>query len=228
MWHSVRMQLENMLSTKFFPRLVGDPFYNDMLRRAGIPLTVTHFEKLTQAQRTNLRGAVVLEMGLFTRGVESKLAVEASTLQVGIQKNVWLYRAANSAYPASRDGIWWFDEALWKKCLQVGPNDTDRLRWLHQALAVCYDWSQCDRIVRIRTGDPGIPAVRAIGSAKTRLDSPRMLSQPLPGIHVQATIFGGLDGGLTQTILPFIPRDYMEQVQRFSTAELGKPLAYKH
>ena len=33
-----------------------------------------------------------------------------------------------------------------------------------------------------------------------------MFGQPLPGITVNATIHGGLRGGLMQTIFPFIPR----------------------
>ena len=226
MWTKVQTELETALATKFFSRLYYDKAYTELLKEAGIrPAQDLDFAKLSAAQSRDLRNVAKLRMSLFIGDLKSKMAVEGSTLQYVALKNQTLYRAANSAGPGSPGGIWWFTEDIWKQCQrEAGVSDSKRVHWLHQRLAVCYDWSKCDRIVKIEvTGSSEIPAVQAIGLPKTLFDSPRMLGNPLPGIVHQATMHGGLGGGLQQTVLPFIPRLEIRSVLTFATDKVGNP-----
>ena len=226
MWTKVQSELETALSTKFFPRLYYDKAYTEFLSEAGIrPAQDLDFAKLSAAQIADLKNVAKLRMSLFMGDLKSRMAVEGSTLQYVALKNQTLYRAANSAAPGSPGGIWWFSEDIWKQCQrEAGAADSKRIHWLHQRLAVCYDWSQCDRIVKIEMhGSSEIPAVQATGLPKTRFDSPRMFGTPLPGITHRAMMHGGLGGGVQQTVLPFIPRLEIRSVLSFATDHVGNP-----
>jgi hypothetical protein len=221
MWTKVQLELETALATRFFPRLFYDKAYTEFLAEAGIrPAQNLDFSRLSAAQSGDLKNLAKLRMSLFIGDLQSRMAVEAASLKYVPLKNQTLYRAANSAAPGSPGGIWWFTEDIWNQCQrEAGNSDSKRIHWLHQRLAVCYDWSKCDRIVKIDLfGASEIPAVQAIGLPKTRWDSPRMFGQPLPGITHKATMHGSLSGGLTQTILPFIPRLEIRSVLTFTSA----------
>ena len=223
MWSQVQNQLEQALCTTFFPRLMADAEYQRFLWEAGIAATAgLNLATLTPAQRAALQNVAKMRVGLFMRTMESQMAVNQGSAQFAVLRNTYVYRAANAANARTLEGMWWFTEDIWNRCLsEGGSSDADRLAWLHSNLAVCYDWSKCDRIVRLFTGD-GLPAVQATGQPKTRFASPGMISQPLPGINHRAILHGGLPGGLTQTVLIFIPQD-IQDVMQFSTAAVGNP-----
>ncbi len=205
MWPRIQSQLEDALATTFFPRLVNDPAYTDFLHEARVQASAASFAAGNPA---DLRNVAKLRASLFANDIRSRMAVDEGTLRFRLLKGVTLYRAASSLAKGSPGGIWWFTEDIWQKCMrEAGPQPANRVHWLHKNLAVCYDWSNCDRLVKLEIHAPHeIPAVQGVGSPKTRFDSPRMFGQPLPGINVNATIHGGLPGGIMQTILPFIPR----------------------
>jgi len=72
-------------------------------------------------------------------------------------RDCYIYRVASSEAAGSPSGIWWFTQDIWDRCQkEAGRSDSQRITWLHKHLALCYDWSECDRIVRIHT-DTGLP-----------------------------------------------------------------------
>ncbi|WP_031500513.1 hypothetical protein [Bryobacter aggregatus] len=209
MWSQIESQLADALSTKYFSRLHYDSAYVDLLREAGITSSPSlNFTTLNGSQKSDLKNVATMRSKLFAGDIRSRMAVQESTLAFKLLNGVSLYRAANSQGPGSPGGIWWFTEDIWQKCQrEAGIQNANRIHWLHKNLAVCYDWSRCDRIVKVEIlGSAEIPAVEGIGLPKTRFDSPRMFGTPLPGIHHNATMHGSLPGGIMQTILPFIPR----------------------
>jgi len=215
MWNTVQSDLETALATTFFPRLVNDPAYTDFLHEAGVQATAKAF---AAGNATNLRNVAKLRSSLFAADIRSRMAVNETSVRFLLLKNLTLYRAASTVAKGSPGGIWWFTSDIWQKCLnESGSNPKNCTQWLHKNLAICYDWSNCDRIVKVEVDATSqIPAVQGIGSPKTRFDSPRMFNQPLPGITHNATIHGGLQGGIMQTILPFIPRLEIRSVMNLS------------
>jgi hypothetical protein len=224
MLDDAQRELEAALSSTFFPRLVFDPGYAEFLREAGIPARPgLSFSSLTPQQRADLKNLAKMRVSLFIGTIRSKMAIDEGSAKFAMLRTCDLYRVANSGDPGSPSRMWWFTQDIWDQCQrEAGPSDTKRVVWLHDHLAVCYDWSTCDRIVRLNT-DLGLPVIQALGLPKTRFDSPRMINPTLPGIVHKATIHGGLKGGLMQTILPFIPRLEIRDLKRFDKADVGNP-----
>src|SRR5690242_8388038 len=121
MWSQVQNQLERALCTTFFPRLMADVQYKRFLMEAGIAAVPgLNFSTLTPAQRSNLQNLVKMRVGLFMRTMESQMALNQGTALFTVLRNSYVYRAANAVKANSLEGMWWFTEEIWNRCLTEG------------------------------------------------------------------------------------------------------------
>ncbi len=217
MSYAAERKLVDELSERIHSRLLPDPGYSELLRAAGLRVSMTGPNVLDRAAKDRLREAVARRMHLLFGSIVSLRVIDPNSLRFAMLADGSYYRAANASDPTSLSGMWWFDQSTWERCgREAGSSDRARIDWLHEKLAVCYDWSTCDRIVRIETSAlHPIPALLALGTAVTRVSSPGMYGATLPGIGHQSTIHGGLNGGVMQIILPFVPRRHIRNEALF-------------
>ena len=145
--------------------------------------------------------------------IEEARSLDPDTIRAkALTERQTLYRIAQSG-GKTPPGIWWFTEKLAQRCRdEAGADPQERLDWLRDVLAVCFNWSRFDGIERMALHDgESIPAVLGRGLAMPRLKAvpyvDRKTGQKVIDIPADYWKQEGamLSGGELQVVLPWIP-----------------------
>ncbi len=205
-------QLSQIYTAKVYPVLARhDPRYRAALKNAGLGWTGT--ATMTAIVRKAFEEEMRKHAWYGAREIARTRSLEPSTVRVKLLTGAQtLYRVGDSTRPSSTS-IWWFTERVAGRCrMEAGAQPEDRLNWLRNVLAVCYNWSKFDRLeqLQLRAGEE-LPAILGRG-----LPMPYHLVQPYIDRKTGETMVSIPDeywkrkgqmlfGGELQTVLPWIP-----------------------
>ena len=232
-------EFSRLLAAKVYPALLSDDGYCEFLFGAGIfgelpastarsagaqaeyvrriAQSARNWEALSPRNQTNLAKQAEARTHLVFGELASREAVRMKAANARlIPAPLRIYRGWDSRCPATSFGPFWFEKKLLDQCLQeAGPSQQDRFAWLRNACAVCFDWSDFDRLAELclKAGEE-IPVVAAIGLPKRAYSLPNRFTKPedLPWNKVAdlrdywRRIGTTLAGGYNQLFLPFLPK----------------------
>jgi len=219
MWNQVENDLERMLSAKIYPGLLTDAVYRKFLTFAGFgPSFPPDLKSVSPTLRENLAKAAKMQAHIAVQEVAKSGGLEESTCCAKlITGPVTLYRFWDSSSPERRIGVWWFHRSVIDACKQhAGRSAADRQQWLREHLAVCFDWSEMDRIDTLSLGTAGeLPAIEGTGARMRAYSAAALPSGKVASKDYWANLGRYFPGGLKQIVLPFIPPASGEDLNRF-------------
>jgi hypothetical protein len=205
----LNQSLYELYIARIYPVLANnDPLYQNVLKKAGMGWTGTG---VPPAHRQAFEGEMRLQAWLGAQKISDAKSLAPGSVRARLLAGpTTLYRIADSRWTQSPPGIWWFSEKVAQRCRdEAGADPQKRLAWLRNVLAVCFNWSQFDRIERLSLhAGESIPSVIGTG-----LEMPHY---KLAISYAEGTIERApadywkkkgqiLLGGELQTILPWIP-----------------------
>ena len=219
MWNQVETDLARMLAAKIYPGLLTDAVYRKFLTFAGFgPAFPQDLKSVSPALRENLAKAAGMQAHIAVAEVAKSGGLEESTSCAKlISGPVTLYRFWDFGAPERRVGVWWFHRNVIDACKQhAGKPAADRLSWLREHLAVCFDWSQMDRIDTLSLTAAGeLPAIEGTGAPMRVYSAAALPSGKVASPDYWANLGRYFPGGLKQIVLPFIPPAHGEDLNRF-------------
>ncbi len=213
MKEDLTQQLYKLYTAEVYSVLADDcPSYQKTLRSAGSSWNDKGNLVLTQPNR--FKDEMRLQADLAARYIRDENSMEPATMKVkNLQGPLKLFRGESSSGKSSLRS-WWFSETVVTHCRkEAGSNPKDQLNWLRNALAVCFNWSNFDKLVFIylKRGET-IPAVtgRALAMPYYRIEpyidrkTGEHLIKAYPKDYWEKLghIFSG---GERQTLLPWVP-----------------------
>jgi hypothetical protein len=228
MWPTAQSDLEKILSAKVYAALLADPVYQHFLAFAGLLPGPTN--AVPPSLQKNLSTAAKMQAHIIAAEVEQTGALDEQTVEAKLLRGpLDLYRFWDSSAPGKRTGVWWLDRSVIDQCRRnTARSAKARKQWLREHLAVSIDWSKMDRIDQISLSqDQEVPAIVGIGK-RMRVYSMDAVSTKMPVTPTQpppmakATLKEYWDnlgkyfpGGVRQTVLPFIPRADLMDLDSF-------------
>jgi hypothetical protein len=204
--------LFDMFVARVYPVLAAnDPLYQRSLKNAGLGW---NGDGDMAKHRKSFEEEMRMQAWLAATRIREAKSLEPDTVRAKpLFGPTLIYRVADSGSPKGQPGIWWFSEKVAQHCRdEAGPDPQKRLEWLRNVLAVCFNWSQFDRIERLalRAGEV-IPSVIGIGLGmphdKVEPYTDRKTGQKVVSLPDDYWKNKGksLLGGELQTVLPWIP-----------------------
>jgi hypothetical protein len=214
MSEALAQQLYRLYTAQVYPVLaLSDPIYKQSLMRCGLGW---NGDGNIGSRRDSFEKEMKIQAWLAAQHISDARSLEPNSIRANLLTGPFtLYRVANSTSKAP-PGIWWFTEKVAARCRdEAGPKPQDRLDWLRNVLAVCYNWSAFDKIERlnIRQGE-SIPVVIGKGLPMPhykiqpyfdRKTGQQMVTLPDDVKAYWASKGQFLFGGELQTVLPWVP-----------------------
>jgi len=231
MWSIVQSDLEKLLAARVYPALLADPFYQHFLAFAGLLPGPTN--AIPPSSQKNFSTAAKMQSHITAAEVERTGALDEQTVDAKLLRGpLDLYRFWDASAPGKRVGVWWFDRSVIDRCRRNTPRSAKaRRQWFREHLAVSIDWSKMDRVDQISLSQvQEVPAIVGIGN-RMRVYSIDAVSTKMPVTSTQpppmakATLKEYWDnlgkyfpGGVEQTVLPFVPRADLMDLDSFLTS----------
>lgn len=208
MWSDVQQDFADILASRVFPALVGDPGYVRIFHNAGMANLIPRDPSaLRPGMKSNLDEAARMCAQLLTLHVEGMGSLrERRAKALVVEGPVTLYRLW-SQRQNNRIGPWWFTEGVLHQATSAAAgNRQAALEWLRDRLAISLDWSDCDRIAKmtLHYGN-AVPAIAAWGLPMRQYSRKAATNPDVPMRDYWARYTAMFQGEKTQYFLPFLP-----------------------
>lgn len=205
-------ELYRLYIARIYPVLANnDPIYRRSLQKCGVGWNST---TVPPGRQQSFQQEMKMQAWLGAQRIIEARSLEPGSIRAKLLKGPQtLYRVSGNAADQWNPGIWWFSEKVAQRCRdESGPDSQARLSWLRDVLAVCFNWSNFDHLVRftLHSGEE-IPAVSGKGLPMpyNKIDPfiDRKTGQRVVSIPADYWASKGktLLGGELQIVLPWIP-----------------------
>jgi len=228
MWSQVQTDLERLLAAKVYPLLLSDAVYRHFLMFAGLEPNSLEAGPAPAALRPNFEVVAKLRAHIIVSEVEKTGGLdEDCTCAKLLRGPALLCRFWDSTEPKRREGVWWFDSGIIETCKEhAGRSLADRKDWLRRHLAVSIDWSSMNRIDLIAlTPAEELPAIEGKGARRPVFSSAAIPQGKVLSKDYWPSFGKYFPGGVTQTMLPFVPRTIGTDLNNFLSRDLNRPRA---
>jgi hypothetical protein len=205
-------ELYHLYTAQIYPVLANnDPVYRRSLQKCGVGW---NGGAVPAGQQNSFDQEMKMQAWLAAQRVADARSLEPGSIRAKLLTGPQiLYRVSGSAADQANPGIWWFSEKVAQRSKDAAGSERQaRLDWLRDVLAVCFNWSSFDHLVRF-TLHPGeaIPAVFGKG-----LPMPYNKVTPFidrktgtQAVSIPADYWKNMGksllGGELQIVLPWIP-----------------------
>ena len=202
-------QLYQIYTAEIYPLLeYTDPEYRRLLAQ------IKPFKIVPQKYRSSFEQGMKMQAWLAATKVRSYNSLKPSSIRATVLPGrQTLYRVTSKPGPGEKawPGIWWFNETVAERCrAEAGSNVGNRLQWLRNVLAVCYNFPNTfDHIQLLKLNErERLPAVLGEGLPMPHyqlIENPNTGSIQEPPKDYWQKKGETLLGGEEQIVLPWIP-----------------------